>query len=757
MPDKFRWGIRWSPLTIALEKVLREIPEGSYISLAQIAKQAGYKNPSDSAGQLMDNSLFKRILGEKKFRIVENAGINFNAETYLPPEEFKQILKNNPQRDFELVKTLKGRTTVGGDPWNRSHIQVMRGKLKIPSQLYENISPKAILADAKILAPDLLKQYQNKKLSYNDLEQRVRRRRRERKITVEQTEKWKETRRLKHSKRTFEQKEADRLKNKAIKDLVAIQKGAVPTASYGTKFFKKDAVWFNLYETALLNEGKTIPKGSKTTIFKSAIPAKHATEAVRGATLIDTLTGKTLTYDNFVEFIDKNKPGGKDFNGMVAEFEKKQFIAQRPELRAALNKVLHPELDAYGHRIVPGEIHHTLGRRANAYDISFSPRTANRLEGNARRTFDSSWKNISKLPTGTAKERKIRFGLQKKALTNYTTKMEGTEGIAYGIKPGGKIRGGALDFKPWVTRLLKDVNDLTNSQKTKVAVALNCLKVAEGGRIGYALGSATINCVNTKLTNEPVQSSMRLRAAEGVGKIRGVATNFLKLAGKFGAKAAPLAGLAVAGAVAEPLIKKFFIDEPDTYLTNENQMKGMLLSIIEGETPKVDEEILKWQYPGLGAATLAGAVPGAGEVYKARRALRPPNFIGPMEKGVGPARAALGIKGVLGKALGATFSPLAGAATLPLTVAAQRKGGTEWGDIATDPMNWMTPAFASEGARLATKGMNPTGIMAQAIRLGMSPRTLSLVSRRLGWPGLAVSAGLWGYDKWKNRSINDED
>ena len=95
------------------------------------------------------------------------------------------------------------------------------------------------------------------------------------------------------------------------------------------------------------------------------------------------------------------------------------------------------------------------------------------------------------------------------------------------------------------------------------------------------------------------------------------------------------------------------------------------------------------------------------------------------------------------------------AATLPIGIAAQRKGGTEWGDIATDPMNWLTPAFASEGARLATKGMKPTGIMAQAIRLGMSPRTLSLISRRFGFPGLAVSAGLWGYDKWKNRSIND--
>ena len=119
---------------------------------------------------------------------------------------------------------------------------------------------------------------------------------------------------------------------------------------------------------------------------------------------------------------------------------------------------------------------------------------------------------------------------------------------------------------------------------------------------------------------------------------------------------------------------------------------------------------------------------------------------------MGPARAALGIKGVLGKALGATFSPLAVAATLPISIAAQRKGGTEWGDIATDPMNWMGPAFASTGAEMATKGITESMLL-KALRLGMSPRTIELcVSRRFGLPGLAVSAGMWGYDKWKNRS-----
>jgi hypothetical protein len=274
-----------------------------------------------------------------------------------------------------------------------------------------------------------------------------------------------------------------------------------------------------------------------------------------------------------------------------------------------------------------------------------------------------------------------------------------------------------------------------------IANALNCGR-GEGGRIGYALGSATINCVNTKLTNEPVQSSLRLRATEGIGKIRGAATNFLKLAGRVGTKAVPLAALAGVGAAIEPFVKQFVIDDPSTYLTDESQMKGMLLATIEGETPKVDEEILKWQYPGM-AASAAAAIPGSSALMKARKA-----------KGFGAPRAALG---PIGKFLAGTFSPLGVAATLPISVAAQREGGTEWGDIATDPMNWMAPAFASTGAKMATRGMAPTGILSKAMRLGISPRALSMVSRRFGLPGLAVSAGMWGYDKWKNRSVNDED
>ena len=64
---------------------------------------------------------------------------------------------------------------------------------------------------------------------------------------------------------------------------------------------------------------------------------------------------------------------------------------------------------------------------------------------------------------------------------------------------------------------------------------------------------------------------------------------------------------------------------------------------------------------------------------------------------MGAPRAALG---PVGKVLAGTFSPLAVAATLPLKIAAQRAGGTDYGDIATDPTNWMGPAFASTGAEM---------------------------------------------------------
>ena len=242
---------------------------------------------------------------------------------------------------------------------------------------------------------------------------------------------------------------------------------------------------------------------------------------------------------------------------------------------------------------------------------------------------------------------------------------------------------------------------------------------AGGGRIGYAAGTNCATQMEVAFNKNPVkvtQEISALPANKTINSLKTAAGGFLKMLGRGGVKAAPYAAIAAAGAAIEPLVKQFRSDDPTTYLSDENQQKGMLLSMIEAETPKVDEEILKWQMPALGAATAAGAIPGARELYLDRLTGRGP--AGPagtklpatiLNKPVGKTRAALGLSGVLGKALGASFSPLAVAATLPMDIAAQRKGGSDWADIATSPGNWMGPAFMGSGYNIASKGIvNPT-------------------------------------------------
>jgi len=351
----------------------------------------------------------------------------------------------------------------------------------------------------------------------------------------------------------------------------------------------------------------------------------------------------------------------------------------------------------------------------------------------------------------------IKPGYTDTVVNSWRQAIEGSTGLKW----SQLIKNPELGKK--LTKAMQDVA-LNPKQLRVLGNMFGCpgtFSYEEGGRVRLQTGGqGLVQCVETKLKQPGAMEKIAQMPEEvggALGKLKNAARGVLGTLGKFGARAAPLAGLAVAGAVIEPLVRKFVIDDPTTYLTDESQMKGMLLATIEGETPKVDEEILKWQLPALGAATATGAIPGAGEVYKARRGLPPTkDFIGAMPKGVGKTRAALGLKGVLGKALGASFSPLAVAATTPFQIAAQRKGGTEWGDIATDPMNWMAPAFASSGYEIASQGIkNP--ILLKALRMGIKPSILRTIASRFGLPGLAVSAGLWGYDKWKNRSINDED
>ena len=373
-------------------------------------------------------------------------------------------------------------------------------------------------------------------------------------------------------------------------------------------------------------------------------------------------------------------------------------------------------------------------------------KTINRTIGDFKKDYPGKYPKYTVDKVGNIKDLTFKnINLTKRSLN-----VQATEFIDYLNKTPGFKESAEFKSFPEATKTLfqsraeklpqfhSQLRQLVlTAAKTNKGGVCNIFR-AEGGRIGFAAGSSCVAEMETALRTDPIKTTeqiSRLPGNKAINSLKTAAGGFLKTLGRGGVKAAPYAAIAAVGAAAEPLVKQFRNDDPTTYLSNPEQQKGMLLSMVEAETPKVDEEILNWQYPGI-AAGAAAAIPGSKAVMRARKI-----------KGMGTPRAALG---PVGKVLAGSFSPLGVAASLPIGIAAQIKGGAELEDIATDPFNWMGPAFASTGAEMATKGVkNP--LLLKALRLGMKPSTLRMVSSRFGLPGLALSAGLKGYDIWKNR------
>jgi len=270
---------------------------------------------------------------------------------------------------------------------------------------------------------------------------------------------------------------------------------------------------------------------------------------------------------------------------------------------------------------------------------------------------------------------------------------------------------------------------------------------AEGGRIGFSAGSSCVQQMEFAFDNDPVKLSQdinKLPEQSGpINKVKNAATGFLNFAkkgGKFGALAA--VGAAGAGAV-----KAFMNDDPTTYLSNENQQKNMLIDMVTGsldDTPVEEAPIGDAYLPALGAVSVAGTATVAPSTIKAARS----GALGANKSGI--TKTALK---TLGRGITTAATPLGLLATEPLYLAEQIQEGDSLGEMATNPFNYLGPAFAGQASDFATKGLKNPGI-AKAMRLGISPSVLKTVSRRFGLPGLALSLGISGYetfDDYRNK------
>ena len=282
----------------------------------------------------------------------------------------------------------------------------------------------------------------------------------------------------------------------------------------------------------------------------------------------------------------------------------------------------------------------------------------------------------------------------------------------------------------------KKLIEFANKDTNQICRIFGGAKLADGGR-GCGVQMATA------LEEDPVGTATKIQnlKTEGVNRIKGVATGFLGFLKSPGVKRFTLAG--IAGTAGAAIVKEFRNDDPTTYLSNEDQQKNMLVSMaIDPIAPDFERpDILDFQLPAVGA-TVAGATalsaPTTIKASKSRAAgiERSKRLGGPR-----PGITKTGLR-VLGRGLGVAASPGLLAPLAAMDITSQIAEGDSPMDIATDPLNYLYPAFADQTPKL-TRGLNP--LFRKAANLGLGKVGLRALSRA-GIVGLAASLGIQGYN-----------
>ena len=262
---------------------------------------------------------------------------------------------------------------------------------------------------------------------------------------------------------------------------------------------------------------------------------------------------------------------------------------------------------------------------------------------------------------------------------------------------------------------------------------------ADGGRIGFKSGGAGCGVEMAQaLDEDPVGTATKIQNIKtegGVNRIKPVATGFLNFLKSPGVKSFTAAG--VAGAVGSALVKEFRNDDPSTYLSNEDQQKSMLVAM--ATDPITDDfqrpDILDYQLPLAGALVAGSTVAVAPKTIKASKA----RGFGIEQKRPGVVKT--GFR-TLGRGLGVAASPGLLAPLAAMDIGSQISEGDSPLDIATDPLNYLYPAFSETTPRF-TRGL--PSVVRKAASLGLGKTGLRLLSRA-GIVGLGLSLGIQGYN-----------
>ena len=257
--------------------------------------------------------------------------------------------------------------------------------------------------------------------------------------------------------------------------------------------------------------------------------------------------------------------------------------------------------------------------------------------------------------------------------------------------------------------------------------------------LNYQTGGISSTCAEA-IQRDPVGAAEKLKNLDAqsgpLAKVKNAALGFLKSPGvkTFGA------GAAVGTAIG--LVKAFRNDDPTTYLSNEDQQKSMLVDMAT-QPISIDIErpaILDYQLPALGgtlAASTALAAPSTIRASLSTKQFQSRSKGIERKKPTGPVKTGLR---VLGRGLGVAASPALLAPFAVGDIASQVAAGDTPEDIATNPFNYLYPAFADQTDKL-TRGLSPT--IRKVAKLGLPKIALRGLSRA-GIGGFAASSVIQG-------------